>query len=108
ATYMTSSTLHQVFNEENNGQKLKCVIEHPSFAMPDVTIVPITIYFSPGQKQVHTFYQISLTSPYEVFISFSANPHPTALMWSYESIFQKMAYQIQIPTDNGKFSTSLI
>ncbi|CAL4157395.1 unnamed protein product, partial [Meganyctiphanes norvegica] len=55
-----------------------------------------------------TFYQIKLNSDYEVILSFSANPQPTALMWSFESNSQEMANHIQIPSNNGKFSTSLI
>ncbi|CAL4248401.1 unnamed protein product, partial [Meganyctiphanes norvegica] len=102
-TFMTVSTLHKVFNVEDNGQNLECVIEHSTFSEPDIAVVPITIYYSPVLKPVQTFYQIPLNGDYEVVLSFSANPRPTALKWSYGNNFE-----IQIPIDNGKFSTSLI
>ncbi|CAL4061845.1 unnamed protein product, partial [Meganyctiphanes norvegica] len=105
---MTISTLHRVVNLEDNGHKLECVIAHPTLDEPDVTFIPITVYFSPVQKQEHTFFQIELNSDYEVFLSFSAYPQPSALMWSFESNSQEMANHIQIPSNNGKFSTSLI
>ncbi|CAL4063309.1 unnamed protein product, partial [Meganyctiphanes norvegica] len=107
-TSMTLSTLHRVFNQEDNGHKLKCVIAHPTLDEPDVTYIPITVYFSPVQKQEHTFYQIKLNSDYEIILSFSANPQPTALMWSFGPNFSEIANHIQIPFDNGKISTSLI
>ncbi|CAL4163504.1 unnamed protein product, partial [Meganyctiphanes norvegica] len=106
-TIMTLSTLHQVFSIDYNG-KLECVIAHPTLDEPDVTFIPVTLYFSPVEKPDHTFFQIKLNSDYEVILSFSANPQPTALMWSFESNSQEMANHIQIPFNNGKFSTSLI
>ncbi|CAL4059149.1 unnamed protein product, partial [Meganyctiphanes norvegica] len=107
-TFMAVSTLHKVFNQEDNGQNLVCAISHPTFSEPDVTIVPISVYFSPVQKHVHTFYQVPLNSHYEIIISFSASPQPTGLVWSFGSNFQEMTNHIQVPIDNGKFSTSLI
>ncbi|CAL4188921.1 unnamed protein product, partial [Meganyctiphanes norvegica] len=106
-TFMTLSTLHRVFHQDYNG-KLECVIAHPTLDEPDVTFIPVTVYFSPVEKPDHTFFQIKLNSDYEVILSFSANPQPTALMWSFESNSQEMANHIQIPFNNGKFSTSLI
>ncbi|CAL4075470.1 unnamed protein product, partial [Meganyctiphanes norvegica] len=107
-TSMTSSTLHRVFKQEDNGHKLECVIVHPTLEEPDVTFIPITVYFPPVKKQVHTFYPIELNSYYEIILSFSANPQPTSLMWSFGPNLQEMANRIQIPFNNGKFSTSLI
>ncbi|CAL4139707.1 unnamed protein product [Meganyctiphanes norvegica] len=43
-TYMTISTLHQVFHQEDNGHIIMCVIEHPTFSEADVNIIPITVY----------------------------------------------------------------
>ncbi|CAL4173536.1 unnamed protein product, partial [Meganyctiphanes norvegica] len=103
---MTLSTLHHVFQKEDNGVKIHCVIEHPTFAEQDVSIIPITIYFSPVQKQVHTFYQIPLNRDYTVMVRFSANPRPTALKWSFGPNFQEMTNVIQIPFDGEKCSTS--
>ncbi|CAL4183217.1 unnamed protein product, partial [Meganyctiphanes norvegica] len=107
-TSMTSSTLHRVFHHVDNGHKIVCVISHSTFDEPDVTFIPISVYFSPVQKQMHTFYPIELNSDYEVTLSFSAHPQPTALMWSFGPNFQEMGNHIQIPFNNGKFSTSLI
>ncbi|CAL4251072.1 unnamed protein product, partial [Meganyctiphanes norvegica] len=107
-TYMTLSTLHQVFQQEDNGFNVQCIIVHPTFAEPDVSIIPITVYFSPVQKQVHTFYQIPLNRDYDVIFRFSANPRPTALKWSFGRNFQEMINVIEIPFHSAKFSTSLI
>ncbi|CAL4124711.1 unnamed protein product, partial [Meganyctiphanes norvegica] len=63
---------------------------------------------SPVQKPVHMFYQIQLNDDYEVNLSFSANPPPTALKWSFGPSFQDMNNHIQIPIENRKFSTSFI
>ncbi|CAL4203271.1 unnamed protein product, partial [Meganyctiphanes norvegica] len=106
-TYKTLSTLHRVFKQEDNGHKLECVIAHPAWDEPDITFIPITVYFSPVQKQEHTFYPIELTNDFEIILSFSAYPQPTALVWSFAPNFQEMANHIQIPFNNGKFSTSL-
>ncbi|CAL4216982.1 unnamed protein product, partial [Meganyctiphanes norvegica] len=42
-TYMTISTLHQVFNQEDDGQILECVVTHSTFAVPDITTFTITV-----------------------------------------------------------------
>ncbi|CAL4224355.1 unnamed protein product, partial [Meganyctiphanes norvegica] len=107
-TSMTISTLHRVFNREDNGHEIECVIEHSTLDEPDLTFIPVTVYFSPVPKQEHTFYPIELNSDYEVILSFSASPQPTAIMWSFVSNFQEIVKYIQIPFNNGKFSTSLI
>ncbi|CAL4169335.1 unnamed protein product, partial [Meganyctiphanes norvegica] len=107
-SYMTSSILHKMFNQEDNGQKLECVITHDTWDEPDITLIPVIVYFSPVQKQVHTFYQIDLNSDYEVILRFSANPQPSALMWSYGPNFKEMVNNIQIPMNRKKIATKLI
>ncbi|CAL4060343.1 unnamed protein product [Meganyctiphanes norvegica] len=107
-TYMTLSTLRRVFGPEENGQMLECRVAHHTLAEPEITSVPITVEFAPIQKQVQTFYQIPVHSDYEVRLNFSANPRPQSLEWSYGANFGEMPNLIQIPSDNGKFSTSLL
>jgi len=107
-TYMTLSTLSRVFKPEENGQNLECVVAHHTLLEPEITAVPITVVFAPVQKQVQTFYQIPVHSDYEIRLNFSANPRPTTTEWSYGANFQEMPNAIQIPSDDGKFATSLI
>ena len=46
-------------------------------------------------------------SEYEVKFSFSAYPRPTTLEWSYKTVQQGITNLIKIPSDYGKFSTSV-
>ncbi|CAL4143117.1 unnamed protein product, partial [Meganyctiphanes norvegica] len=107
-TYMTLSTLYHVFTPDENGQNIECVVVHHTLVEPEITKVPINILFAPIQKQVKTFYQIATHSDYEIRFSFSANPRPTAIGWFYGKNFQEMPNFIQIPSDNDKYSATLI
>ena len=40
---MTSSTLRRNFNPEENEQKLKCIVIHPTLDEPQITTLPITV-----------------------------------------------------------------
>ncbi|CAL4066415.1 unnamed protein product, partial [Meganyctiphanes norvegica] len=62
---------------------------------------------APNKQMVQTYKYIPLHSDYEIRLNFSSNP-PNTTEWFYQTNFMKMPSLIQIPSDNGKFSTSLI
>ncbi|CAL4228710.1 unnamed protein product, partial [Meganyctiphanes norvegica] len=63
---------------------------------------------APIKQRVQTFKYILLHSDYEIRLNFSSNPQPNNTEWFYQTNFMKMPSNIQIPSDNRKFSTSLI
>ncbi|CAL4139091.1 unnamed protein product, partial [Meganyctiphanes norvegica] len=42
-SFVTLSTLHRVLSPVDNGQKLGCVVPHPTLADPEIISVPITV-----------------------------------------------------------------
>ncbi|CAL4192256.1 unnamed protein product, partial [Meganyctiphanes norvegica] len=107
-SFVTLSTLHHVLKQVDNDQKLGCVVSHHTLAEPEITTVPITVYFSPAEQKFHIFNQILLHSDYEVRLNFSSNPQPKIIEWFYGANFLVMPNLIQIPSDNGKITTSII
>ncbi|CAL4111976.1 unnamed protein product, partial [Meganyctiphanes norvegica] len=106
-SFVTSSTLNHVWRPEDNGQILGCVVSHHTLAEPEITSVPITVFFAPIEQKVQTYKYITLQSDYEIRLNFSSYPQPNTTDWSYQTNFMEMPNLIQNSNDNSKFSTSL-